>query len=97
MGRGVASPRHLCSDDRARSCASRRRAPRRRLQPRRPRGCARLDSARRHEGKFLWAGDEKLYVRGVTYGTFARETATAISTRHPTSSQPISRAWPRTA
>jgi O-antigen biosynthesis protein len=23
-------------------------------------------------GKFLWAGGEKLYVRGVTYGTFAR-------------------------
>jgi O-antigen biosynthesis protein len=23
-------------------------------------------------GKFLWAGDEKLYVRGVTYGTFSR-------------------------
>jgi len=22
-------------------------------------------------GKFIWAGDEKLYVRGVTYGTFA--------------------------
>src|ERR1700746_1149834 len=22
------------------------------------------------EGKFLWAGQEKLYVRGVTYGTF---------------------------
>ena len=23
-------------------------------------------------GKFLWAGDEKLFVRGVTYGTFSR-------------------------
>jgi O-antigen biosynthesis protein len=25
----------------------------------------------RVEGKFLWVGDEKLYVRGATYGTFA--------------------------
>jgi GT2 family glycosyltransferase len=24
-------------------------------------------------GKFLWVGDEKLYVRGVTYGTFRRD------------------------
>jgi len=24
-------------------------------------------------GKFIWAGDEKLYVRGVTYGTFAAD------------------------
>jgi GT2 family glycosyltransferase len=26
-------------------------------------------------GKFLWLGDEKFYVRGVTYGTFARDEA----------------------
>ena len=25
-------------------------------------------------GKFLWAGDQKLYVRGVTYGTFRADT-----------------------
>src|SRR5918996_2548724 len=25
----------------------------------------------RVEGKFVWVGDEKLYVRGATYGTFA--------------------------
>src|SRR5437588_2907933 len=33
-------------------------------------GLALGDSRVSARGKFLWAGDEKLYVRGVTYGTF---------------------------
>ena len=46
-------------------------------------------------GKFLYVGEEKLYVRGVTYGTFrpdeqGREFAT------PTASPATSRRWRRT-
>ena len=37
------------------------------------RACNRLRQRPAARGKFLWTGDEKLYVRGVTYGTFSRD------------------------
>src|SRR5205809_4235080 len=35
-----------------------------------PSSTIRADTRPSVRGKFIWVGDEKLYVRGVTYGTF---------------------------
>ena len=70
MGRGAGSW-HLGSDDRARIPRA-GGAPRAACAAHTPAGRGRLGSARRHGASSCGRASEKLYVRGVTYGTFSR-------------------------
>ncbi len=51
----------------------------------------------RAEGKFFFVGEEKLYVRGVTYGPFARMKKPVTNITTGKRWRPISLASPRMA